>query len=218
MAGIFKKALSVFVEFDEESVQLANGNSGKANGTSVSGKADTSKATLNSEEIEKFEKHFDNLMNDANLPGPDYFEFCKMLEALESAVPDEKARYAAVFASLSVQGLTKEKLINSAAKYKSIVQEDKAKFEMAVNEKLQGEVESRKAQLKDLELKINQDSETIKKLTQEITDTQGKLQVLNSEIIEKESKIKTNIDGYAVASNAMINKLNIDITKIESII
>jgi chromosome segregation ATPase len=218
MAGIFKKALSVFVEFDEENSPTAGNTTGKSSVGTISGKADSAKATLSSDEIEKFEKHFDNLMNDANLPGPDYFEFCKMLEALEAAVPDEKARYSAVFASLSVQGLSKDKLINSAAKYKMIVQEDKTKFELAVNEKLKGDVETRKGQMKDLELKISQNSEMIKKLTQEITEAQSKMQTLNSEIIEKEGKIKTNTDGYAVACSAMLNKINVDIQKIETII
>ena len=217
MAGLFKKALSVFVEFDEDSSKPAEPTFSKPQASSSS-KVESSKASLNSEEIEKFEKHFDNLMNEANLPGPDYFEFCKMMEALEAAVPDEKARYAAVFASLSAQGLSKEKLINSAAKYKMVIQDDKTKFEQAVNDKLKGEVDSRKIEVSNLQNKIVQNTEAIKKLTQEITDSQGKIQSLSAEITEKESKIKTNIDGYSIASSAMLNKINVDIQKIETLI
>lgn len=217
MAGLFKKALSVFVDFDEETNTPANTASVKSSGNMIQ-KTEAPKTTLNSDEIEKFENHFDKLMNDVNLPGPDYFEFCKMMEALETAVPDEKTRYNAVFASLSAQGLSKEKLINSAAKYKSVIQEDKNKFEAAVNDKLKAEVESRKQQLKDLELKISQNSEAIRKLTQEITEAQGTIQTLNSEIGEKENKIKNNLDGYVVACSAMLNKINIDLNKIETLI
>ena len=149
MAGLFKKALSVFVEFDEESGKSVDSGTSKP---SVSFNASSnvnvsSKTSLNSDEIEKFEKHFDTLMNAANLPGPDYFEFCKMMEALEVAVPDEKARYAAVFASLKVQGLTKDVLVSSAGKYKTVIQDDKTKFDGAVNDKLKGEVDSRKNQV-----------------------------------------------------------------------
>lgn len=217
MAGLFKKALSVFVDFDEESTTPANQASVNTSINSAP-KSEGSKVPLNNEEIEKFEKHFDKIMNEANLPGPDYFEFCKMLEALEAHVPDEKTRYTAVFASLTVQGLTKEKLINSAAKYKSIIQEDKTKFEVAVNDRLKGEVDSRKQQLKDLDAKILQHSETIKKLTQEIAEAQVIIKNLSSEISDKEIKIKTNSEGYSVACNAMLNKINLDINKFDSLI
>ena len=217
MAGLFKKALSVFVEFDEETNKPESASISTPS-VSAAPKFQASKPSLNSEEIEKFEKHFDTLMNDTNLPGPDYFEFCKMMEALEAAVPDEKARFAAVYASLSVQGLSKDKLINSAAKYKAVIQEDRTKFELAVNDKLKGEVESRKNQLKDYEAKMVQNSDTIKKLTQEIVEAQAKIQSLNSEVSEKEAKIKTNIDGYTIACEAMLNKINVDIQKIDSLI
>lgn len=217
MSGLFKKALSVFVEFDEEANKTTEPSKSNPSVNVVS-KFDSSKNSLNHEEIEKFEKHFDNLMNETNLPGPDYFEFCKMMEALETAVPDEKARFMAVFASLNVQGLSKEKLINSAGKYKIVIQEDKTKFELAVNDKLKSEVDSRKIQLKDYQAKLVQNNETIKKLTQEIADGQAKIQALYSEIGEKESKIKTNIDGYSIACEAMLNKINIDIQKIETLI
>jgi chromosome segregation ATPase len=223
MAGLFKKALSVFVEFDEESskpIDTANTISSqtKVSNNNTTSRIESPKTSLNSEDIEKFEKHFDSLMNGANLPGPDYFEFCKMMDALENSVPDEKTRYTAVFASLSVQGLNKDTLINSAAKYKTVIQDDKTKFELAVNDKLKGEVESRKTQLKDLENKIVQNSEAIKKLTQEITDAQSKMQTLSAEVGEKESKIKTNLDGYTIACEAMLNKINLDIQKIQSLI
>ena len=218
MAGLFKKALSVFVEFDEEPGKPTNTSSSQPKVSNTTSSYESPKTSLNSEEIEKFEKHFDTLMNQANLPGPDYFEFCKMMDALENSVPDEKTRYTAVFASLSAQGMSKEILINSAAKYKSVIQDDKAKFEVAVNDKLKGEVESRKAQVKDLQDKIVQNNEAIKKLTQEITDSQSKIQTLSSEITEKESKIQTNIDGYSIASSAMLNKINVDIQKIETLL
>jgi chromosome segregation ATPase len=216
MPGLFKKALSVFVEFEDES--LSPSVSSPKDSASSGSKSETIKTSLNNDEIEKFEKHFDQLMNDANLPGPDYFEFCKMMDALEAHVPEEKTRYAAVFASLSAQGLTKDKLVNSASKYKIVIQEDKTKFELAVNEKLKGEVDNRKSQLTELEKKIAENNKQIKKLQQEITDAHGKMQLLTSEVDEKEKKIKTNTDGYIYAFSAMLNKINVDIQKIETLI
>lgn len=216
MAGFFKKAMSVFVEFEDDPnsptqspSQVVKDGTNKSEGTKVS---------LSSEDMDKFGKHFENLIDQANLPGPDYYEFFKMAETLETAVPDEKTRFSAVFASLAVQGLTKTKLINSASTYKNVINDDKSKFEAAVNEKLKSEVDKKKNQLEELNAKIVQNSETIKKLTQEISEAQEKLKTLNSDIESEETKLKSSITGYNYACEAMLNKINIDIQKIESIL
>lgn len=216
MAGFFKKAMSVFVEFEEDPNNPANNTAQPIK--EISKSVDGSKVSLSNDELDKFEKHFESIIDQANLPGPDYYEFFKMSETLEGAVPDEKTRFSAVFASLAVQGLTKAKLINSAAAYKTIINEDKSKFEAAVNEKLKSEVESKKKQSEDLNKKIAQNSELIKKLTLEITEAQEKLKTLNSAVEEEENKLKSSISGYSYACNAMLNKINVDIQKIDSLL
>src|SRR5438034_11465358 len=126
MASMGKKILSAFMEVtDEKPVAKPAENkhaSPVAVATNATGQADN----------EKFRQYFEKLFRDANLPGPDYYEFSKMIEVMGS-IPDEKARYSAAFAGLQVQGLDKQKLLSTAAAYLDILDNDAANFLSTVN-------------------------------------------------------------------------------------
>lgn len=225
MAGFFKKALGLFVEFEEEQNSSDNSmpTSNKSTNTTFnltpktnSGANNVGNTTLSQAELDKFEKHFDNLFEKANLQGPDYYEFWKMMETLETHIPDEAARISAVYASLTIQGMSKSKLIDTAKQYIAILEKDKAEFEKAASEKAKSEIDTRRALLTDLEKMILAHSETIKKLTQEIGEAQNKIGALKNEIADAEGKISGNKGGYNLACEAMLNKITHDIKKIET--
>ncbi len=221
MASFFKKALGVFVEIDETSTDT-NNNATVNNQTIVTGNLknptnnDIPMASLNQLDIDKFEHHFDKLFEQSNMPGPDYYEFCKVQETLEAHIPDEKTRFSAAFASLSIQGLTKQRLIEAAAYYKEVITADKLKFEQAIDKKSNSDLESRKISVVDMEKKIVENSELIKKLTKEISDSQVKITTVKKEIEEEEKRLSSNKSGYKMAYEAMLNKINQDILKIQS--
>jgi hypothetical protein len=232
--SIFKKALGLFVEFEPEEPKASNPNSSwsedglpiqvkpKARTTSsydnsnLPANAIVSRATLSQGDIDKFEKHFEDLFNNVNLPGPDYYEFWKMMETLEAAVPDEAVRMNAVFSTLKVQGLTKETLVSSAEKYLQVVDKDKLEFQSAVGSKVMGEIEGRKNSITALEEKNKQNAELIQKITAEINDNTQKITSLKKEVIDEEAKINNNTNGYNIACDAMLAKLSSDIQKIKT--
>ena len=212
MASFFKKALGVFVEFDEE--QKKDDVSSFTTVPEIP--AEISRNPENHAEAAKFEKYFDNLFEKANLPGPDYFEFYKTMEMLEPHIADEKARLSATFASLAIQGLTKKNLVETANKYKGIIEQDQANFNNVLVEKMKAEVGQRQAKLKDMEQKIAANSEQIQKLTKEISETQGLIGQIKTEVLDQENKLTKNKNGYQVACQAVINKIVTDIQKIQS--
>jgi len=222
---MFKKALGLFVEFEPEAPKPTNSSWGddglplqvKPNKKPVPGTtAVVSTSYINQNDLDKFEKHFEELFDTANLPGPDYYEFWKMMEALEAAVPDENVRMTAVFATLKIQGLTKEALVGSAEKYLQVVEKDKLQFLNAVNSKVQGEIEGRKLSIDELEKKNNANNELIQKLTKEISENQQKITALKKEVIDEEAKVNSNKNGYNIACDAMLAKLSGDIQKINT--
>jgi hypothetical protein len=214
MAGIFKKAMGLFVEFEEDEKQSAP--------TSKTAAASTPRVSpqfvMNNEDYDKFEKHFEKMFEQANMPGPDYYEFWKMMETLEAHIKDEKARISATFASLSIQGLTKEKLVETATKYKELINLDKAQFEKVANDKSEKDIGNKRKELQQLEETIVKHSELIQKLTKEISDSQVAMGKLKAIITEEETKLAKNKQGYNVACEAMMRKISDDINKIQTTI
>lgn len=230
MPNFLKKALGLFVEFEPdekkaspspqaEEASLAEKfplSNIKGSISSVVESVGVLPGQISDTDIDKFENHFAELFDKSNLPGPDYFEFWRMMETLETAVPDEKVRMSAVFATLAVQGLTKDKLVDSAAQYNAIIEKDKGEFEAAVNGKLQTEVEGRKRVITQMEDTIASNSATIKKLTEEITELQKKMTLVKDEIEAQEKKLVTNMQAYLVACKAMSAKIQTDIQTIKN--
>jgi hypothetical protein len=217
MANFLKKALGIFVEFEPNEPQ----QTGRPTGDSLAQKFPLSSpkkvaANITEEDLDKFEQHFSRLFESSNLPGPDYFEFWRMMETLEAHVPDEKARIGAVFATLSIQGLTKDKLLETASQYKGMVEKDRAEFDKAANEKTKNEIQGRVQQIADLEKKIAEHAEKIKQLTLEITAAQTSTKELKSQVTEQEQKIANSRQGYDVACQAMIAKIQSDIQTIQT--
>lgn len=155
----------------------------------------------------KFSEHFNKLFADANLPGPDYYEFSKMTEAMQ-AIADEKARYGAAFAGLQVQGLSKGKLLSSAMEYQQILDADAAAFHQTLDTALHEKVQNRKKEMSETQGRIQQ-------LSQEIVQLQQHIAALTTEVAENEAKIQHSTAGYDAALAYSKQKLLQDIEKIK---
>jgi hypothetical protein len=195
--NIGKKILSAFVEVTEEEKPVAQAT------TSVT-MAPVDQPTI---DICKFKQYFDKLFAEANIPGPDYFEFSKMVEAMK-AIPDEKARYRAAFAGLSVQGLDKQKLLSTASGYLQLLDTDATNFNATIDGALQEKVHAK-------QLEIEEKTKKIQQLSQEITDLHHQIAVLQNEINENEEKIQANTGGYKAELENRKSSILLDIEKIK---
>lgn len=214
MANLGKKILSAFIEVNDdkkpeaekppetkESYQQAKPQPT----TSYTGTAaNNNYASTGSS---KFKDYFDKLFKEANIPGPDYFEFSKMIDAMQ-AVPDEQVRYITAFAGLSVQGLDKQKLLTTATQYLQVLETDATNFHSTVDAALQEKVHEKQRLMEEKEKRIQQ-------LTQEISTLQNDLQNLQTEIKENEAKIAANTGGYKYESEAMKDRISRDMDKIK---
>ena len=204
MASFGKKILSAFVEISGDEKKSPPAASTEA---VPEYKAADKKFTTASESSTKFTQYFEKLFRDANLPGPDYFEFSKMVEAM-SSIPDEKARYTAVFAGLSVQGLDKAKLLSTAAEYLRILNTDAANFHSTVDAALQEKVHAKQREISDKTARSQQ-------LAKEIEQLQLQIDALHQEIRENEEKIESNSGGYKIESSRMKDRIENDMEKIK---
>jgi len=205
MASFGKKILSAFVEVTDAAKPVS-----KPEEVNQPSTTNAAAGTPRPADNQKFRQYFEKLYHDANLPGPDYYEFSKMIEAMNS-IPDERARFCAAFAGLQVQGLSKDKLLDTAAAYLEILDKDADSFlstvDAAVQEKVLGK---RKA--------IEEKAARIQQLSEEINDLQNKMAVLGNEVKENEQKLADSTDGYKAALENMKSRIQADKEKIMSFI
>jgi len=215
MENFFKKAMGLFVDFVPEGQEHPQQNPDQPDFIPAGINAANRSITNLGEDAAKFEKHFTALFENSNLPGPDYFEFWKMMEALSAHVPEEHARMAAVFATLRVQGLSKEKLLQSARQYSEILENDKQLFEAAAGQKLKNSVDDRKIESENLLKENAANAGKIRELSAAIAANQEKVKQLQLQIQRDEQRLEQNKNGYHLASEAMLAKIKGDINKID---
>jgi hypothetical protein len=157
------------------------------------------------QDFEKFKIHFDQIFDQANLPGPDYYEFSKMVDSMGTAIPLETRIFAA-FSGLKIQGLTKERLISSASEYIRILDADAINF----SKKVQEEVTSKKKSVEETAKLVEQKKQAMEQLQKEINEHQ----ITINEYSSIESKMNEKISVYNLALNQMKNRISEDINHI----
>jgi len=226
MAGLGKKILSAFVEVTPPDAQpAASDKNKKGEGPTTGVQADPARSSGSYPQgpqqsspsgpgspatDSRMLEYFDKLFSDANIPGPDYFEFSKMVTALK-AVPDEFTRYTAAFAGLQAQGLTKEKLLSTAAEYLKVLDTDADHFHSTVEAALQEKVQNKKAQAEEKATRIQA-------ISKEINDLQSQIAALQAEIRDSEQKITGRSGDYTTESAARKQQIAVDIEKIKQYI
>jgi hypothetical protein len=209
MASFGKKILSAFLEVDGEKKDASQSN------VDVEPKIPyvtpaTPAVSGSPAGDQRFSEYFDNLFKEANIPGPDYYEFARMISAMQ-AIPDERSRYAAAFAGLQVQGLDKEKLLSTAGEYLRVLAGDADRFGRTVETALQEKVHSRSAEAEEK-------NKRIQLLSQEIVELQNQIATMRSEVSEAKGKLEANSNAYAAESERRKQQIQGDIEKINNYI
>ena len=215
--GIGKKILSFFIKENDESPNpvVASPASDATQPSSAPAPPVTSSTGTATVE-RKFVEHFADLLEKANLPGPDYFEFKQALKSMEALDLSEEKLFQAAWASFKAMGGVKDTavLTTSAQQYLSILEKDRAAFlkdaEKAVNDR----VGSLQQEQKKLE-------ESIKSITQQIADLQKKLDEnktrlgqISGEITEQTAKINQNKENFEITYTGFTEQIKADLSQI----
>lgn len=174
----------------------------------------TPSVTLNNDDMTKFMQHFDELFDQANLPGPDYYEFAKMCQAM-SALPDD-TKFVAAFSGLQVQGLTKAKLLESAQHYISIIDEDATKFNTAIDQKILADVKQKRDIIEQKKKALADKVQLIAQLQAELANDNTEIVTLSSEANEQERKATEKGAIYKQACQTKKDQITGDLSKINN--
>ncbi len=165
---------------------------------------------------EKFRAHFDEVFDAANLPGPDYYEFKKIVEELEKQGLGSGA-FIAAYTSLKVSGkITKDHLLSTGRQYLTILEQDKSEFLTNLSQAEKSEIEGRKAKIASLEKTNAEKQALIQRLNEEMTASVNEQRQLSSELTMQQEKLKQSENNYLFALDVKKNSIQKDLDRIQS--
>jgi hypothetical protein len=214
MANFAKKIISAFLEVDEKKAAGSPPDKGSREGAANagSGAATSGERTAQAGDRmdERFAGHFDQLLSEANIAGPDYYEFARMIAVMQG-IPDEAARYNAAFAGLQVQGLNKQRLLDTAAEYLKVLTTDAGQFQATVDASYEEKVRGKEAEAEEKAARIQD-------LSQEILQLQQRISTLQEEVRSGKEKLAGSSSGYSAESKRRQQEIRRDMEKINQYI
>jgi uncharacterized protein YicC (UPF0701 family) len=154
-------------------------------------------------------------MEDNNQQGFDYFEYKNSLKTLTGIIPDEATRYKSAYATAATMGLTVDRLLESAAFYRTVLEKERDNFTRAVNQQVDLNVTAKQKEAERLQTLIAQKAEQIKRLTEEIGMHQEELARAQGVITEATSRIEATKNNFHFTLEAVMNQIQADIQNIQ---
>ncbi len=164
----------------------------------------------------KFVEHFVDLLEKANLPGPDYFEFKQALQSMDSLGLGEEKQFQAALASFKAMGGIKDNTIlkTSADQYLAILNKDRESFLKDVEKAIKERVGSLTDEVKKLEDNNLAYAQEIANLQKKIDDNKNRLGQISGEVSEQSAKLNANRDSFEITYQSFVEQINSDLNKI----
>lgn len=176
--------------------------------------ASTSASTPAVEDAE-IKKQLTAALEAANQSGYDYFEMAQSIEAQAAIIPSEALRFQSTFATVAPMGVTPEKLIDSAQYYLLILKGKEDEFNKTVEAHLAQSVTSKEKDVTQFDADMQNKSEQIKKLTEEINALQQQKTSIINEVSSNKAKIDQVKNNFNATMKVFVDRINSDIEKIK---
>lgn len=162
----------------------------------------------------EFEKYFREVREKANLPGPDYKEFAETVEESKVDESDESKRIKTAFKAFKSMGLTKEKLVETAAHYKKLFAEKKAAFEDSVNKEIQNGVGAMQAEADALRQKNVDIDKQIQDLIATKAKNDSRIVELSNDINNRTITLNAKKTDFSAAYDNIVAEIDHNVTLI----
>lgn len=218
--GIGKKILSFFIKDADETAPAAQApkpaTAGPAPETSKPAPVTVTNAAGTGQIDKKFTEHFVNLLEKANLPGPDYFEYKQALQSMEGLGLGEEKQFQAAWASFKAMGGAKDTTVlrTSADQYLTILVKDRESFLKDVEKAIKERVGALQDEHQKLEQMNAAYAQQIIDLQKKIDDNKNRLGQIAGEVSEQTAKINTNKDSFEVTYVSFVDQIQSDLAKI----
>lgn len=166
----------------------------------------------------KFVGHFADVLEKANIEGPDYFEYRETLKSLADIGLDEGKRYQAAWASFrAMTGQADTSVLtNTANQYLTVLNADREQFLKSVETALAERVGG----LQNEQKRLQADNEALQK---QITDLQNRLTAntdrlgkIDGEMTEQSQKLTQNRQNFEATYASFTNQIKQDVSNIQT--
>ena len=163
---------------------------------------------------EKSVEYIAKAIEKANLPGFDYLEFRMAVDNLKKINLDEVTAIKSAYATMSTMGLTKERIIETAAHYKSVLVKEREQFDAASQKQQTLKIGQNLQQVTDLQRKVTENEAKIKQLQEEVESSRTKIRELDYERDNAAAKIEDTKTKYLFAHQSIMNLMEKDVENI----
>ena len=154
----------------------------------------------------------------ANLPGFDYIEFKQALSNIAKMNIEEATAFKSAFGTAMTMGLTKEKLLETANHYTSVLLKEKEQFDAASAKQMDIKIGDNLKEVNDLRNKTADNELKIKQLQTEIDQANARVSALDYERSQASSKIEEAKSKFNFTHQSILNQIEKDIQNIQTYI
>ncbi len=150
----------------------------------------------------------------SNQPGFDYLEYKQSLSALAQMNMDEATAFKSAFATAATMGLTKEKLLQTAEYYKSVLNTEKQEFDKALQKQVQDRIHSKQEEVKKLQKQIEEHRAKIKEMEAQVVKSQSIIDRADEDMRAAKEKIETTRELFETTLKGILGDIEKDMGNI----
>lgn len=148
----------------------------------------------------------------------DYLKFKVSVKKMLEMGMDRETALKSAFATASVMGVTKNKLVNSAKIYRGAMDKEKEQFAIALKNKIAKNVDGKKVEAERLKKEIVSHKEKIAKLLKEIEIYETKIAQVDDVVAAAQAKIEATRRDFKSTFDAIYSQIEEDIINIGSLL
>lgn len=146
----------------------------------------------------------------------DYLKFKVSVTKMLEMGMDKDTAFKSAFATASVMGITKNKLVNSAKIYKGSLDKEREQFAIALKNKIAKNVDGKRVEAERLKKEIISHKEKIAKLLKEIELFEIKVSEVDEVVAAAQEKIEATRNDFKSTFDAIYSQIEEDIINIGS--
>ncbi len=149
-----------------------------------------------------------------NLPGFDYYEFKRAVATLQSMNIDEATAHKSAFTTASTVGITKEKLLETAAYYRNLIEKEKTQFDLALENQNTQKIAKRQDEIARLKDQIERNKADVVRLQDEIAVYLQNIEKNEADLVSESEKLTKTKEAFEFTHQSMLNTIDKDIENI----